>query len=56
MSDNAREAWLGVVQDGDDPSDQETELVTLEKIKAEPGATIEISDGRRITLIEKTAA
>jgi hypothetical protein len=34
MSD--REAWMAVVQDGDDREDQETELVTLEDIHAEP--------------------
>lgn len=45
-----REAWIAVVQDGDDPVDQETELVTLEGVTGEPGGTIELTDGRRITL------
>lgn len=44
-----REAWLGVVQRG---SREETELVTLEGISAEYGATIETTDGIRITLTE----
>lgn len=52
----AREAWLAVVQDGDEPHDQETELVTLEGLTAEPGATIETTDGRRITLLEPAGA
>lgn len=46
----SREAWLGVVQDGDD--DQEAEVVTLEGLVGSPGATIETTDGRRITLLE----
>lgn len=46
------EAWLGIVQDGDEPGDQETEVVTLSGLRAEPGATIETTDGRRITLLE----
>jgi hypothetical protein len=51
-----RESWLAVVQDGDEPHDQETELVTLEGAHAEPGATIELTDGTRITLVEPVAA
>lgn len=43
-----RESWLAVVQDGDVA--QETEVVTLEGVHGEAGGTIEISDGRRITL------
>lgn len=49
-----REAWLAVVQDGDSPEDQETEIVTLEGVHAEAGGTIELTDGRRITLMEPT--
>lgn len=45
-----REAWIAVVQDGDDPVDQETELVTLDGLTGREGATIELTDGRRITL------
>lgn len=45
-----RESWLCVVQDGDEPFDQETELVTLEGVTGRPGGTIELTDGRRITL------
>ena len=51
-----REAWLGVVQDGDDPSAQETEVVTLEGLHGKPGATIETTDGRRIQLVEPAEA
>lgn len=51
-----REAWLAVVQHGDDEHDQDTELVTLEGITAAPGATIELTDGQRITLVEQAAA
>jgi hypothetical protein len=47
-----REAWLAHVQNGDGPSDEETELVTLEGVHAEAGGTIELTDGRRITLVE----
>ncbi|HVM69557.1 MAG TPA: hypothetical protein VM204_06950 [Gaiellaceae bacterium] len=45
---SAREAWIGVVQDAD--GNEETELVTLDGAHAEPGATIELTDGQRITL------
>lgn len=45
-----RSAWVALVQDGDE--EQETEVVTLEGLHAEPGATIESTDGRRITLLE----
>lgn len=51
-----RESWLAIVQTGDDETDQETELVTLEGAHGSPGATIELTDGRRITLMEPTAA
>lgn len=47
-----RESWIGVIQNGGDQHDQETELVTLEGLTASPGATIETTDGRRITLVE----
>lgn len=50
-----REAWLAVVQDGEDGV-EETELVTLEGAHAEPGATIELTDGRRITLVSPAQA
>jgi hypothetical protein len=46
-----REAYICVVQHGDH-DDQETELVTLEGLTAAPGATIELTDGTRITLVE----
>jgi hypothetical protein len=44
-----RESWLVLVQDGDD---QETELVTLDRVRAEAGGTIETTDGRRLTFVE----
>lgn len=47
-----REAWLCVVQHGDSEHDQESEVVTLEGLTAEPGATIELTDGVRVTLLE----
>lgn len=47
-----REAWLAVVQHGDNQYDQESEVVTLEGLTAEPGATIEMTDGSRVTLLE----
>lgn len=51
-------SWLAVVQRGDEEHDQETELVTLRGISAEQGAeaTIELTDGTRITLVEPAAA
>lgn len=52
MTSPAREAWLAVVQHGDEPADTDTEIVTLERAHAEPGATIELTDGTRITLTE----
>lgn len=51
-----REAWLAVVQDGEGHADQETELVTLDRIHAEAGGVIELTDGRRITLLEPAEA
>lgn len=51
-----REAWMAVVQSGDDEHQQETEVVTLERAHAEAGATIELTDGTRITLVEPVAA
>lgn len=42
------EAWHAVVQDAD--GEQEAEIVTLTGAHAEPGATIELTDGVRITL------
>lgn len=50
----SRESWFAVVQDGDDQ--EETELVTLDGITAVPGATIEMTDGQRITLVEPAKA
>lgn len=46
-----REAWLAVVEDG--RREPETELVTVTGGLLEPGATIETTDGRRITLTER---
>lgn len=50
MTDVARAAWLAVVQNGDDQV-EETELVTIEFRDGQP-AVIELTDGRRITLLE----
>jgi hypothetical protein len=47
-----RQAWIAVVQDGDEPDDQETELVTLDGVHADAGGTIELTNGQRITLLE----
>lgn len=47
----SREAFLAVVQDGDDASKDETELVTIETVDGQI-RTIELTDGRRITLLE----
>jgi len=55
MSPVSREAYLAVVQNGDAPSDQSTELVTVEFVDGEP-KTIELTDGRRITLLAPAAA
>lgn len=44
----SREAWLAVIQDGDEP--EETEVVTVEGGTLEPGATIEITNGVRVTI------
>jgi len=49
-----RTAYIAVVQDGEGVSDQETELVTIEG-DVGPGCVIELTDGRRITLVEPTA-
>lgn len=46
-----RDAWLAIVQDGDDS--EETELVFLDGIIALEGATIETTAGVRITLTER---
>lgn len=51
-----RESWLAVVQEGDDETGQETELVTLEGVRGEAGGTIELTDGRRITLTQPAEA
>lgn len=51
----SREAWLAVVQHGDDRSEQDTELVTVEFVDGEP-RTIEATDGLRITLLEPAEA
>ena len=49
--------WVANIQHGDDPAAEETELVTLTGFKtgtkAEPGATIELTDGTRVTLVER---
>lgn len=45
-----RSAFYAVVQEPD--GTEESELVTLEGLTASPGATIELTDGRRITLLE----
>lgn len=50
-----RTAWLAVVQRGDEIDEQETEVVTLEGVSASPGATIETTDGTRITLTAPTS-
>ena len=55
MSTVSREAWLATVQSGDDPTDQETELVTVEFHDGEP-AVIELTNGQRITLLEPAEA
>lgn len=46
----SREAYVAVVQDGDDVTSQETELVTVEYVDGEP-YTIELTNGQRITLL-----
>jgi hypothetical protein len=46
----SREAYVAVVQNGDAPTDQETELVTIEFVDGEP-STIETTGGQRITLL-----
>jgi hypothetical protein len=51
-----RESWVAVVQHGDDEHEQDTEIVTLEGVRAEPGGTIELTDGQRITLVEPAKA
>lgn len=50
------ESWIAVVQSGDERERQETELVTLEGCHADAGAVIELTDGRRITLLEPAAS
>ena len=45
-----RDCWLVVVQDEEG---QETELVTTDGVTVEEGATIETTDGRRITFTER---
>lgn len=50
-----REAWIAVVQNGDEWV-EETEIVTLEGAHAVAGATIELTDGRRITLVSPAQA
>lgn len=51
----SREAYLALVQRGDEPQDAETELVTVEYVDGEPH-TIELTDGQRITLLAPAAA
>ena len=46
-----REAWLATVQRGEHPSDQETELVTIERDGDGP-PVIELTDGTRIQCVE----
>lgn len=55
MSNVSREAYLAVVQTGDEPADQSTELVTVEYVDGQP-KSIELTDGRRITLLAPAAA
>lgn len=52
MKKPERQAFLAVVQHGDNPAEDDSELVTLEGLTGEPGATIELTDGTRITLLE----
>lgn len=48
---SSRSAFFAVVQEAD--GSEESEIVTLSsEITALPGATIETTDGRRITLLE----
>lgn len=47
---SVRQAWIAVHQDAD--AIEETEVVFLTGIEAEPGATIEDTAGNRITLVE----
>lgn len=49
MSTKTREAWTAVVQDAE--GNEEIELVTLTGAHAEPGATLELTDGTRITCV-----
>lgn len=44
-----RESWDVVLQD--DQGDEEHETVYLENVRAEPGGTIETTDGQRITFV-----
>lgn len=46
----AREAWLVLLESGD--GDQETELVTLDGITVQAGATLEGTNGQRLTFLE----
>lgn len=50
-----RESWLAVVQRGDEETDQETELVTVEFRDAAP-SRIDLTDGTSITLLEPAAS
>lgn len=47
-----RQSWLAVIQRGEEPADTDTEVVTLDGMSAEAGATIELTSGERITLVE----
>ncbi len=47
-----REAWIATVQHGDDPTDQETELVTIEREGDFGPPIIELTDGTRIQCVE----
>ena len=42
-----REAWLCVLQDADD--NEETELITIERGRADAAPVIEVTNGVRIT-------
>lgn len=55
MAKVVRESWLAVVQHGDEETDQETELVTLEFRDAEP-SRIDLTDGTSITLVQPAAS
>jgi hypothetical protein len=51
----SREAFVALVQRGDDVHNQDTEIATVEFVDGEP-RTIELTDGQRITLLEPAEA